>query len=126
MFTKNLYVLSGRHAVRAKNLLEWSIFIEKGDRRVALDEIGDMSVSTVFLGVDRNNHLDGDTDADPILFETAVFQGEAELNSIQRYFTWAEAEAGHQEVCDALRAALLEAQGSAQGILDRIKDSIRS
>lgn len=100
--------------------------MEKGDRRVALDEIGDMSVSTVFLGVDHNSHLDGCIDADPILFETAVFQGEAELNSIQRYFTWAEAEVGHREVCDALRAALLEAQGSAQGILDRIKDSIRS
>lgn len=126
MFTKRLYILSGHHAVKAKNLLEWSIFMEKGDRRVALDEIEDFSVSTVFLGVDNASTASEAAEGDPSLFETAVFVGDSVVHTIQRYFTWAEAEAGHQEVCDAMRAAAIEAQGATQGIVDRIKERIAS
>ncbi len=65
----------------------------------------DILVSTVFLGVDH-----GIGEGDPILFETMVFDksksGMAdELDGYtQRYCNYAEAEQGHQEILDKVRA----------------------
>lgn len=64
-------------------------------RRVALDEIGDYVVSTVFLGLDHCFSLTGS----PILFETMIFPkgGFRDLHC-ERYETWNEAVAGHQRI----------------------------
>jgi hypothetical protein len=67
--------------------------------RVAHSEIGNMRVSTVFLGLDHN--LGG---GEPVLFETMIFGGP--LNDEQwRYATYADAERGHQEAVTKARIA---------------------
>jgi hypothetical protein len=47
-------------------------------------------ISTVFLGIDHNHLRQGP----PILFETMIFGGPYD-QYMDRYCTWAEAEAGH-------------------------------
>lgn len=95
----DLYILDGRIIKRCNTLTEWALWMETADRRVALDAIGDIVISTVFLGVDHNFYGDGD----PLLFETLVFMPGGEQNEMFRYFTWEEAQAGHQEMLEAVR-----------------------
>ena len=62
-------------------------------KRVALTEVGPYRISTVFLGLDHSFDVEGP----PILFETMVFfsrLGALDID-MDRYATWAEAEAGH-------------------------------
>lgn len=66
-------------------------------RRVALDEVGEARISTVFLGID---HQWGS--GPPLLFETMVFGGPMDEQQ-WRYSTWDEAEAGHHRVVEAVR-----------------------
>lgn len=56
-------------------------------------------VSTVFLGLD---HAFGAQP--PLLFETLIFSGPLD-GEMERYSTWAEAEAGHARFVDKARAA---------------------
>lgn len=58
--------------------------------RVALDNIADVRISTVFLGLDQ--HLG---DGPPVLFETMIFGGDYDQYQ-WRYHTWDEAIAGHK------------------------------
>ena len=76
-------------------LMEWAEKVEDPSyRRVALEDRGDVVVSTVWLGV---NHALGDG---PIhIFETMVLGGEYD-REMWRYNTEAEAEAGHAEVVE--------------------------
>lgn len=61
-----------------------------------------VEVSTVFLAIDHS--FDG---SGPILYETMVFGGPPEAADFQaRYRTRAEAEVGHANVCEAVRAVL--------------------
>jgi hypothetical protein len=59
---------------------------------VRLTVQGDVSVSTVFLGLDHNFGEGGA----PLLFETMVFGLPGE--DCRRYSTWAEAEEGHARI----------------------------
>lgn len=61
--------------------------------RVGRDIIGDVTVSTVFLGIPH-----GWVGDQPILFETMIFNSEdSELKDYQeRYVTYEEAEEGHK------------------------------
>lgn len=69
--------------------MEWALWFEYSNRQVALDERGDVRVSTVFLGLDHSfNH------GPPLLFETMVFGG-PEDEAQERYTTRAEALVGH-------------------------------
>lgn len=63
------------------------------ERRVAIDRVGDVTVSTVFLQHDHN----WSSSNRPVLFETMVFGGPLDEEQ-WRYCTWEEAEAGHAEV----------------------------
>ena len=62
--------------------------------RVAQTYIGDIQISTVFLGLDHNH--DGPP---PLVFETRVFRGPMK-DWCDRYSTWEEAEKGHQEIVE--------------------------
>lgn len=48
----NKYILDGK-SVKPASLMEWANWFETADRRVAKDTIGDVDISTVFLGVDH-------------------------------------------------------------------------
>jgi hypothetical protein len=72
------------------DLIEWGRWFETAERHVANDVIGDVRVSTVFLGLDHN--FGGGR---PLLFETMIFGG-AEDGYQNRCSTWDEAEAMHR------------------------------
>lgn len=89
----NYFVLdSAGNPVEESDSLAWGLWFEKAERHVDRTEIGDVLVSTVFLGL---NHNWGD--GPPILYETMVFGGELD-GEMRRYCTKDEASAGHQEV----------------------------
>lgn len=72
------------------DLIEWATGFEKLNRRVAQDKIGDVSISTIFLGFDHS--WDGPP---PVLWETMIFGGEhAEYQ--MRYTTIDAALEGHK------------------------------
>jgi hypothetical protein len=69
------------------------------DSRVARTEVGEYTVSTVWLyGIDHNFRSDR-----PVIFETMVF-GPRWDNELDRYSTEEEAMRGHLAVLDRLRA----------------------
>ena len=68
-------------------------------RKVAFDDIGEVSVSTVFLIIDHSFN------GTPLLFETLVFDGPHD-GWMDRYTSWQHAETGHARVVERLRAGL--------------------
>ena len=91
------YILRGHEAIPA-DAMEWAIWFEKADRRVAHDEIGEAHVSTVFLGLDHNFF-----GGPPLIFETMVFGGPLDQEQ-DRYSTWDQAEAGHAAMVERVKA----------------------
>ncbi len=92
------YILDNRKAVPVSDLMTWVTWFEKAERHVANTKIGDVRVSTVFLGMD---HSFGD--GPPLLFETMIFGGEH--NEFQeRCSTWEQAEAMHERALSLVRA----------------------
>lgn len=95
------YILGPDHEPVASTVEEWSAWLGHGFpmiiKRVANDNIGDTTVSTVFLGVDHNWG-----DGPPILFETMVFGGDHDEWQ-WRYHTWDEAAQGHAAVVAAVK-----------------------
>jgi len=86
------YILQGKEAIPIDDVLEWGRWFQKHDRKVKVDEVGDVKISTVFLGLDHQFNPGGL----PLLFETMVFGGEHDQFQ-NRYTTWEEAERGHDE-----------------------------
>jgi hypothetical protein len=89
------YVLDfAGNPVLEPDMAEWGRWlVECADQRiVARDEIGDVTVSTVFLGLD---HGWGEGDA-PVLWETMAFRnGKALDDPMWRYTSLKAAIAGH-------------------------------
>jgi NADPH-dependent ferric siderophore reductase len=81
------------------NLLKWAMWLEyshlspgKDNRIVERDYIGDVFVSTVFLGLDHDHSRKGP----PVLWETMIFGGEHH-QYMRRYTSRVDALAGHIE-----------------------------
>ena len=92
------YILKDRAPVRCDDILTWARFVgDIGNRRVKETQMGDVRVSTVFLGTDHNWMNEGE----PILFETMVFGQDDEM--MERCSTWEEAEAQHDRVVKRLQ-----------------------
>jgi len=89
------YILNGKEAVEALDLMAWAEWMEDADRHVAREERGAIVVSTFFLGLDHN-YIEGQP---PLLFETMIFGGDLDQDC-ERYSTWEEAEKGHAEMCE--------------------------
>jgi hypothetical protein len=92
------YILEGQ-ITRKVSFLEWAQWCEQSgmERSLAQDEISeDVKVSTVFLGLDHSLLKDGH---EPLIFETMVFGGKAD-GRLQRYSTYSQALAGHNEVVE--------------------------
>ena len=89
-----LYILDDAgNPVATDDVLVWGRFMSSGKRAVAQEMIGDVRVSTVFLGLD---HQFGDGPA--ILWETMVFWPDEGGDESHRYSSLAEARAGHELV----------------------------
>jgi len=82
------YILDGHNAVPV-DLMTWARWLEKNERHVADEMVGETRVSTVFLGLD---HRYGE--GPPLLFETMVFGGPLDQEQ-ERCSTWEEAEKMH-------------------------------
>lgn len=67
--------------------------------RIAETMIGDIRISTVWIGIDMGFHRDGP----PIIFETMVFGGSLD-QECWRYATEAQAVEGHGFVVGLVRA----------------------
>ena len=94
------YILVNKKAVLVNDVQKWARMFDIQDRRVATDKIKDVSISTVFLGIDHN--IGGDV---PLLFETMVFGGELDQEQ-NRYTTWWEAITGHKTMVKRVKDTL--------------------
>jgi hypothetical protein len=94
------YILDGHDPV-AVDLMTWERWREANQekKRVALDQINDTRVSTIFFGLDLSLG-----DGPPLIFETMTFGG-ALSDGCEHYSTWAEAVAGHAAMCERVRSA---------------------
>jgi hypothetical protein len=84
------YILDGHEAKPIADILDWARWYGTADRTVAKTDIGDVRVSTVFLGIDHQFEEEGP----PLLFETMIFGGALDEEQ-WRYSTWDEAVVGH-------------------------------
>jgi hypothetical protein len=94
---ESYWILEGRTPVRVEDMLAQVVWLTAGgeeQRRVGLDEISGIEISTVFLGVE---HGDGDG-IRPNLFETMISGRSAEHGSwrrFHRYTNWDDAQRSH-------------------------------
>ncbi len=88
-----LYILDGKEPVPELDSIKWATWFQTADRSLARTQVSDVTISTVFLGLDHNFSLS----SPPVLFETMVFGGELD-GETRRYSTWDEAIAGHGEM----------------------------
>jgi hypothetical protein len=93
------YILDGHTPVPVEDVLTWGRWFETTDRHIDETALGEVRVSTIFLGLDHNFWGQGP----PILFETLVFGGPLD-GEMDRYSSWDEAEAGHAAMCARVRA----------------------
>jgi hypothetical protein len=85
------YILVNGQPVPEPDTRKWGTWMEKArqERVVSQTMVGDVKVSTVFLGLDH-----GWNEARPLIYETMVFGGPLDEEQ-ERYSTREEAEAGH-------------------------------
>jgi len=114
----NYYILDGKIAKRCGSFADWADWMENSSRGVAYDEIDEIIISTVFLGLNYNHWGQGD----PLLFETMTFLPN-DLSGLEqrRYFTWEEAEAGHREMVEMVKKQKLEADLRAAAALTNLQ-----
>jgi hypothetical protein len=90
------------------DLMKWADWFETADRRVAKDYVGEVKVSTVFLGLDHNFSGGGN----PILWETMVFGGPMNYEMTRCGGSREQAEAMHQKMLAMVRAEMLVETGN--------------
>jgi hypothetical protein len=92
------YILKNQIPVLIEDPITWSewFFKETAARTIARNEKDDITVSTVFVGIEAS--LPG---SEPKLFETMIFGNKSD-DYVTRYSTWEEAKRGHQAICDAV------------------------
>lgn len=88
------YILVGKEPKPVDDLIEWAKEMERQNRVVEQTQVGDVKISTVFLGLD---HSFGG--GKPLLFETMIFGGK-EDGFQDRYSTWDEAVEGHKKAVE--------------------------
>lgn len=93
------YIEKEGKPVLEPDLMTWARNFERADRHVAQDKIGDVRISTVFLGIDHSfGH------GHPLLYETMVFGGPLDQEQ-ERYSTREDALAGHAATVERVKAA---------------------
>ncbi len=93
-----LYRLDGENRVVRGTFADWIAMKLEGERCiVGRTQVGELLVSTVFLGLDHNHARVIHPELPTMCFETMVF-GDSKSSVEDRYSTWEEAEAGHHEI----------------------------
>lgn len=97
------YILDAdRRPVNVPNDVAWfRWFGNEANRRVALDDVGDVTVSTVCGGIDRSYGRA----PHPLVFETMIFGGEHDRWE-ELAASWAEAELIHAEAVAMVRGEI--------------------
>ena len=83
------YILVDGEPVEEFDLIKWGRFMQSETRKVALDEVGGIKISTVFLGLDHS--FGGWV---PVLWGTMIFGGKHDQYQ-ERYTTKQKALEGH-------------------------------
>ncbi len=95
------YILETREPVRTEDMVKWAELFEREENwYVAKDIIGGNQIITFFLGID-----DSLTDDPPILFRTMILGGPLD-GETDCYYTWQEAEAGHERMIERVKVNL--------------------
>lgn len=112
-----LYILAAHTPIPVADTLEWARWFatHPAERTVKQEMIGNVFVSTVFLGIDHNHSRfftsPADPNARPLLFETMAFFGirpaSKSLDICERCSTWEEAEVQHEKVAASVRKAVV-------------------
>lgn len=105
MSDNRYYSLLGHEVLPFDDVLEWAAAYELltvAQRTVGRDQVGEVLVSTVFLGLDYRHFGSGP----PLLFETMTFP---DCRVLDRYGTWEGAEEGHASAVAEIRARLVGA-----------------
>ena len=112
---RDKYILDGKQTVECNDWEKWSAWLEENDlkRHVADELVGEVRVSTVFLGVDHA--YGGRRSGPPMLFETMVFGGSLDGEQ-ERCTTWEQAEAMHKNMVERVKAE------DSNGLLNRRGD----
>jgi hypothetical protein len=97
-------ILKGTKVVPVETVEEWANFFENKDRKIGNTRIGEVLVSTVFLGLDHSFFA-----GPPLWFETMIFGGDRDQETY-RYETWEQACAGHRETVASLGGQTAEAE----------------
>jgi len=100
MIPMHTIILDDDGEPRPADLLEWVRWFETADRTVIQTTVGDVLISTVFLGLDHRLGAAGL----PVLWETMIFGGDHDGRQT-RYTSRLEALIGH-----ATAVALVEGQ----------------
>lgn len=124
------YALIDRKVVAVLDVRQWAHWFEAAraaeSTRIGRDVVGDVLISTVFLGLDHGfPPVDG---AEPVLFESMVFMQRGEWNSdevMQRYHTIEQAEAGHKALVDAFQRHAADASEQAETLFAIIRQELR-
>lgn len=95
----NHYILKYRKPVLCNDFAKWGKWFETAHRRVRLTVLNDMTISTVFLGIDHG--WDGTIQ----LFETAIFKNE-DADIMYRCATWRQALEQHRSTVYAVKKRL--------------------
>ena len=100
------YILDGKTPVAENDAMKWAVWFENANRIVRKDTatvklagraIGEVRVSTVFLGLDHSLGV-----GPPMLFETMVFGGALDQEQ-DRCSTWEAAEEMHELMCERVK-----------------------
>jgi hypothetical protein len=88
-----LYILDGHEPKPCEDYELWLAWrVDHPDHHVALDNVGDKIVSTIFVGVSVS------VLGPPLLFETMVFGKDGAALEQERCATWDEAVAQHARI----------------------------
>jgi hypothetical protein len=97
--TPRFYILKGETPILCGDVPEWTRQFQTANRVVAKTRIGNVRISTVFLGIDFNSG-----DGPPLLFETMIFGSPRYAQYQIRCSTWKQAKKQHAEAVDLVRA----------------------
>ncbi len=90
------YILDNNHKPVPADVLVAAEWMEKNPKRkiVKQEDIDDIHVSTVFLGLDHCFHWE--KDKTPVLWETMIFGGPNDQEYQERYTSYEDALKGHE------------------------------